>query len=396
MLPMGNTARVRYYHFYYATQKQPIGRLIDSDNYFYFHVNIPPLSPDVDECEINNGGCGEKECRNTVGSYYCGCNPGYRLDTTSQRCVDKDECEVGVDVSHLLPRQQNPECRGEVRHLVCLFVCLFVCQFVCLFTCLFVCLFGNTGGSLFGLIIGIQSLITEPGPLDSPRYPRNYPPNTTCSWLIQAHPNTRIDITFLFFDLEAVTNCRYDSLTIYDGERESSGRLEKMCNRLDHAVTYRSTGSSMLLKFKSDLVLSKRGFHAVVDMVSDRCGGKYFTLAVSSLYWTFSSPRRLTLWQIEAAEGRYILINFMKFKMSDSRRSSRDDSGEGCSPDEALEIYSTKDSEFLARFCYNQRPPKLYHIYRSSITIIGRGRFRSSNMDILMLHSSTSQYKSLK
>ena len=61
---------------------------------------------------------------------------------------------------------------------------------------------------------------------------------------------------------------RYDSLTIYDGERENSDVLDKMCDRFDYPVKYSSSGSSMLLKFESDKVLSKRGFHAIVDMVS--------------------------------------------------------------------------------------------------------------------------------
>ena len=33
---------------------------------------------DVDECQTRRGGCAQR-CVNTLGSYYCGCEPGYEL-----------------------------------------------------------------------------------------------------------------------------------------------------------------------------------------------------------------------------------------------------------------------------------------------------------------------------
>ncbi|VDM26220.1 unnamed protein product [Hydatigera taeniaeformis] len=33
---------------------------------------------DLDECADNNGGC-QHICRNTIGSYYCECRPGYKV-----------------------------------------------------------------------------------------------------------------------------------------------------------------------------------------------------------------------------------------------------------------------------------------------------------------------------
>ena len=46
---------------------------------------------DDDECEDNNGGCSQ-ECKNTHGSYYCGCEDGYYLDNDRHTCKDLDEC----------------------------------------------------------------------------------------------------------------------------------------------------------------------------------------------------------------------------------------------------------------------------------------------------------------
>lgn len=48
---------------------------------------------DLNECEINNGGC-EQYCYNEVGGYRCGCDEGYRCAGDKHACVDINECLV--------------------------------------------------------------------------------------------------------------------------------------------------------------------------------------------------------------------------------------------------------------------------------------------------------------
>lgn len=44
------------------------------------------LAPtDINECLANNGGC-DHSCRNTVGSFECGCRKGYKLLTDERTC----------------------------------------------------------------------------------------------------------------------------------------------------------------------------------------------------------------------------------------------------------------------------------------------------------------------
>lgn len=45
----------------------------------------PPGSADINECLVNNGGC-DHFCRNTVGSFECGCRKGYKLLTDERTC----------------------------------------------------------------------------------------------------------------------------------------------------------------------------------------------------------------------------------------------------------------------------------------------------------------------
>ena len=43
---------------------------------------------DIDECEVNNGGC-EQICENTNGTHYCSCKYGYELSTNRSHCDGK-------------------------------------------------------------------------------------------------------------------------------------------------------------------------------------------------------------------------------------------------------------------------------------------------------------------
>ena len=50
------------------------------------HQFINILHADIDECDINNGGC-EHNCTNTIGSFVCSCNVGYNLTENGLNCT---------------------------------------------------------------------------------------------------------------------------------------------------------------------------------------------------------------------------------------------------------------------------------------------------------------------
>ncbi|KAM7399497.1 hypothetical protein PAMP_018764 [Pampus punctatissimus] len=50
------------------------------------------LFTDVNECEVDKGGC-EVYCCNTIGSYYCKCPEGSRLGPDGKACHDVNECK---------------------------------------------------------------------------------------------------------------------------------------------------------------------------------------------------------------------------------------------------------------------------------------------------------------
>ena len=43
------------------------------------------LCADINECNSQNGGCGQL-CRNNVGSFFCDCNSGYGLAPDGRSC----------------------------------------------------------------------------------------------------------------------------------------------------------------------------------------------------------------------------------------------------------------------------------------------------------------------
>ena len=55
------------------------------------------FSIDIDECVANTDGCSQV-CNNNMGSFTCGCNLGYRLDTDGRTCIGKGSKNVVGEV----------------------------------------------------------------------------------------------------------------------------------------------------------------------------------------------------------------------------------------------------------------------------------------------------------
>ncbi|RUS90503.1 hypothetical protein EGW08_001771 [Elysia chlorotica] len=67
---------------------------------------------DIDECASMPSACTNGRCLNTMGSYRCVCNTGYKTDSTGKRCVDIDEC-----------RQDPKPCEFQCSNTAGSFVC---------------------------------------------------------------------------------------------------------------------------------------------------------------------------------------------------------------------------------------------------------------------------------
>ena len=65
-----------------SIQCQGVSVVVISDNYY---LMLCLFGSDNDECSDSNGGC-EQICNNTVGSFFCSCMNGYRLDDDMSSC----------------------------------------------------------------------------------------------------------------------------------------------------------------------------------------------------------------------------------------------------------------------------------------------------------------------
>nr|XP_034356451.1 EGF-like and EMI domain-containing protein 1 isoform X1 [Arvicanthis niloticus] len=53
----------------------------------------PHCQYDINECAVDNGGCQDR-CCNTIGSYYCVCQAGQKLEEDGRGCEDVNECAM--------------------------------------------------------------------------------------------------------------------------------------------------------------------------------------------------------------------------------------------------------------------------------------------------------------
>ncbi|XP_021247239.1 adhesion G-protein coupled receptor G6 isoform X2 [Numida meleagris] len=103
-----------------------------------------------------------------------------------------------------------------------------------------------------------RTMLTDPsGVFTSPCYPSDYPNSQACKWIIRAPHGFIIQLTFTDFDIEEAPGCIYDSLTLDNGESPMN-----LCGITAKGLSYNSTGNEMIVSFKSDFSIQKKGFNA--------------------------------------------------------------------------------------------------------------------------------------
>ena len=91
-------------------------------------------------------------------------------------------------------------------------------------------------------------LLTE-GVVTSPNYPDNYPNNLERTYTIQVGEGLIMSLQFTAFDIESDSTCRWDHLTITDGD--GTTLMEKFCGfYLMAAIT--SISNMIRIHFSTD------------------------------------------------------------------------------------------------------------------------------------------------
>ncbi|XP_068006886.1 adhesion G-protein coupled receptor G6 isoform X2 [Melanerpes formicivorus] len=124
---------------------------------------------------------------------------------------------------------------------------------LCLFTTYIVCMQQTAYGCY-----DCRTVLTDPsGVFTSPCFPSDYPNSQACKWIIRAPHGFIIQLTFIDFDIEEAPGCIYDSLTLDNGESPMN-----LCGITAKGLSYNSTGNEMIVSFKSDFSIQKKGFNA--------------------------------------------------------------------------------------------------------------------------------------
>lgn len=104
-----------------------------------------------------------------------------------------------------------------------------------------------------------DTITADEGNVTSPGYPFEYPDNSSCWSLINVEPGRVIVMRFKVIALEFDETCAFDYVEIFDGPTEDSPSFGRFCGDSQKRIL-RSTSSSVLVHFKSDDLLSNRGF----------------------------------------------------------------------------------------------------------------------------------------
>ncbi|XP_056343197.1 adhesion G-protein coupled receptor G6 isoform X3 [Oenanthe melanoleuca] len=126
-------------------------------------------------------------------------------------------------------------------------------HYLCLFTTYIICMQQAADGCY-----DCRTVLTDPsGVFTSPCFPSDYPNSQACRWIIRAPHGFIIQLTFIDFDIEEAPGCIYDSLTLDNGESPMN-----LCGITAKGLSYNSTGNEMIVSFKSDFSIQKKGFNA--------------------------------------------------------------------------------------------------------------------------------------
>lgn len=172
---------------------------------------------------------------------------------------------------------------------------------------------------------------SDQGFIYSENYPKNYPHNENCEWLITVDENHIVNLTFIDFDLEDTTNCTDDYVRIFDGPSHDNFMLGSFC-KTQLPPTIFSTGNTMLVVMRSDSLLSAKGFKAEYNRA---CGARIITndtgeLSVASnLHLRDPNEAANCTWIITAADpSDHITLSIYHMDIGDSDKVDFDNTAE--------------------------------------------------------------------
>jgi len=124
------------------------------------------------------------------------------------------------------------------------------------------------------------------GTIKSPNYPSNYPDRSDITYPIEVQEGSKIELSFVAFDIELEKNCTYDYVQVNDTD---GTQLAKFCGQSIPAKI-KSSGNKLTVAFHSDHCVNKKGFEATWPLTFGATFG-----SVSSPGYPNSYPNSITV-----------------------------------------------------------------------------------------------------
>lgn len=222
------------------------------------------FSTDIDECSTNNGGCMHK-CRNTIGSFECSCNNGYKLHENGLDCVEGG-------------------CKYEITD-------------------------------------------SDPQPITSPNYPLRYNPDQMCTWRFTTVPGHRIHLRINAFDLENHQECAFDYVDFFNGDSSDSFTMGRFCGTSIPTDMF-GASNAMVMEFSTDMTVQRSGFnvtHSTVcggRLIADETTQLFYSHVE---YGAADHANGIDCqWTIEAETGQHIKLVFEEFELESEKGCAYD------------------------------------------------------------------------
>uniref|UniRef100_A0A0P6JSL8 Putative fibrillin n=1 Tax=Aedes aegypti TaxID=7159 RepID=A0A0P6JSL8_AEDAE len=155
-------------------------------------------------------------------------------------------------------------------------------------------------------------LTAHQGFLYSPNYPKNYPGNQSCEWIIQTEPAYTLQFNLEDIGIVKSPNCTQDYLQVYDGmARDEKKLLMKVCDSETNVTSVVSLSNKLLVTFTSDAAFEAKGFRANYSI---NCGGRLNVTqnGIISLENTFRIKSENCTWILVADQPmRHITLQVM-------------------------------------------------------------------------------------
>ncbi|KAF3854721.1 hypothetical protein F7725_022776 [Dissostichus mawsoni] len=170
---------------------------------------------------------------------------------------------------------------------------------------------------------------TEGGTFNSPNYPKTYPANKECLYVLEALPRQRIELLFdPTFYIEASFECRFDHIEVRDGPFSFSPIINRFCGSASPGRVL-SSGRFMWIRFYSDEELEGSGFRVEYTFTADcqfelsGADGLIRSSQVDEEYKVKADQAVDCIWTIRAPTNNRIYLRFLEYQMENSNECKK-------------------------------------------------------------------------